>query len=117
MDPLKEKGEEPERRSESRKVVDDYYSVEFNLSRELPVHQFRVRDMSPLGLGILVNESSEVLKRLTVGDALEMKFNPINGSDAAECLKTEIRHITRMDKGRFRGHYLVGIQILERPER
>jgi len=112
MDTLKERGQGLEKRSEPRKIVDDYYSVEFAVSRELPVHQFRVRDMSPWGLGILVNENSAVLKRLKVGDVVEMKYNPTDGLDSAEYLRTEIRHMTRLEEGRFRGHYLVGIQIL-----
>ncbi len=114
MDPLKEKERGPEKRSEPRKILDEYYSVEFAISRELPVHQFRVRDMSPWGLGIVVNETSAALKRLNVGDVLEMKYNPANSSGSAEYLGTEIRHITRLDQGPYKGHYLVGILILER---
>lgn len=114
MDPLKERGQGPEKRSESRKIVDDYYSVEFAVNRELPVHQFRVRDMSPWGLGILINETSAALRRLNVGDVLEMKYNRATPKGSAEHLRTEIRHITRLDQGPYKGHYLVGILILDR---
>jgi len=114
MDPLKERGQGPEKRSESRKIVDDYYSVEFTVNRELPVHQFRVRDMSPWGLGILINETSAALRRLNVGDVLEMKYNRATPKGSAEHLRTEIRHITRLDQGPYKGHYLVGILILDR---
>ena len=91
--------------------------MEFSVSNELPVHQFRVRDISPSGIGILVNESSAVLAHLKVGDVLEMKYNPANASDLAKNLKTELRHITNIEEGRYRGHYLIGMLILERPER
>jgi hypothetical protein len=114
MDPCKEKEIVPKKRSEPRKVLTDYYSVEFAVSRELPIHQFRVRDMSPWGLGILVNETSAALKHLNEGDVLEMKYNPVNASGSAEHLKTRIEHITRLDQGPFKGHYLVGLLILER---
>lgn len=113
MDPLKETGARPENRFESRKVAEAYYSVEFAFKRDLPLYQFKVRDMSPGGLGILANEGSEALKRLTVGDVLEMKYNPVNREHSAVYLKTEIRHITRLEQGPFKGHYLVGIQVLE----
>lgn len=116
MDQLKERGIGSERRSEPRKSIEDYYSVEFSVSPERPVHQFKVRDISPSGIGILVNEGSAVLERLDVGDVLEMKYNPENPSDSAEYLRTEIQHITKVTQGRFIGHYVVGMLILERPE-
>jgi hypothetical protein len=114
MEALKEKGLGSEKRSEPRNILEDYYSVEFSVSHELPVHQFRVRDMSPWGLGILVREDSAALERLEIGDVLEMRYNPAKPSGSAECLKTEIRHITRLGQGRFKGHYLVGLLILEK---
>jgi hypothetical protein len=117
MDQLKEGAIGSEKRSEPRKIIEDYYSVEFSVSPELPVHQFKVRDISPSGIGILVNESSAVLEHLAVGDVLKMKYNPANPSDSAEYLRTEIRHITKVTQGRFKGHCQVGMLILERPER
>jgi len=104
---------ESEKRLEPRKILEDYYSVEFEISPELPIHQFRIRDVSPSGMGILVNGKSAVLERLKVGDILEMKYNPAKPLDSAEHLRTEIRHITTIDAGPFRGHYLVGIKVLE----
>ena len=105
-----------EKRSEPRRILDQYYSVEFSISSTLPVHQFKVRDVSPSGIGILLNESSAVLDHLEVGNVLDMKYNPRNSSDLPEYLKTEIRHITKMEQGRYKGHYLVGMFILEREE-
>jgi hypothetical protein len=107
MYPLIEKEMGSEKRSETRKIIDDYYSV---------VHQFKVRNMSPWGLGILVKEDSAALRRLEVGDVLEMKYNPAKPLGSAEYLRTEIRHITRLDQGRFKGHYLVGLLILDKTD-
>ena len=102
-----------EKRSETRKILDQYFSVEFSVSSTLPVHQFKVRDVSPTGIGILVNESSAVLDHLEVGNVLEMKYNPKNLSDLPEYLRTEISHITKLDQSQYKGHYLVGMLILE----
>ena len=102
-----------EKRSEHRKILDQYYSVEFSISKMLPVHQFKVRDISPSGIGILVNENSAVLEHLTINDVLEMKYNPTDSSNSPEHLKTEIRHITKVEEGKYKGHYLVGMLILE----
>ena len=78
----------------------------------LPVHQFKVRDVSPSGMGILVNENSAVLEHLKINDVLEMKYNPTDSSNSPEYLKTEIRHITKLEEGKFKGHYLVGMLII-----
>ena len=104
----------PEKRSEPRKILDQYFSVEFSVNSMLPVHQFKVRDVSPSGIGILVNESSAVFDHLKVGNVLEMKYNPRNSSDLPEFLQTEISHITKMEQGQYKGHYLVGMLILKR---
>jgi len=109
-----EKG--PEKRSEHREIFDQYFSVEFSVSSMLPIHQFKIRDVSPSGIGILVNESSEVLGHLGVNSVLEMKYNPRNSSDLPEYLKTEIKHITKIVQGQYKGHYIVGMLILERGE-
>ena len=103
----------PEKRSEPRKILDQYFSVEFSVRSMLPVYQFRVRYVSPTGSGILVNESSAVLDHLEVGNVLEMKYNPKNLSDLPEYLRTEISHITKLDQSQYKGHYLIGMLILE----
>ena len=113
MKQIKNGGKGPEKRSEPRKILDQYFSVEFSISKMLPVHQFKVRDISPSGIGILVNESSAVLERLKVGDVLEMKYNPRDSSDLPEYLRTEIGHITKIEQGQYKGHYLVGMLTLE----
>ena len=98
-------------RSEPRIILDRYRSVEFSLSKKDPIFQFRVRDTSPSGMGILITEGSMALKYLKVGQVLLMKYNPENPHDSPEQIKTEIRHITRVADGRYKGHYLVGLRI------
>jgi hypothetical protein len=105
-----------EKRYEHRKILNQYFSVEFSISKMLPVYQFKVRDISPSGIGILVNESSAVLEHIKVNDVLEMKYNPKDSSNLPEYLKTEIRHITKLDEGKYKGHYLVGMLMLEKRE-
>ena len=106
-----------ERRSEPRSIADRYFSVEFSLRNLDHVYQFQIRETSSSGLCVLVKEGSAVLKHLQVGDVLDLKYNPSNLSDEPEHLKTEIKHITRDDWGRFRGHYMVGLSLLGREPR
>jgi len=108
----KEGGQETrEQRSEERTILNHYRSVEFSLKKADPVLQFRVRDVSPSGMGILVNDRSEALKHLKVGQVLNMTYNPEEPDDSPINMQTEIRHITPMEEGRFKGHTLVGLLI------
>ena len=116
MKQMKNGEQGPEKRSEPRKIIDQYFSVEFSISNMPPVYQFRVRNVSPTGIGILVNASSAVLEHLKVGDVLKMKYNPRNSSDLPKSLETEISHITKIEQGQYKGHYLIGMMILERGE-
>ncbi len=105
----KEKTAEP--RSEPRTLLEQYHSVEFSISSRDPLFQFRVRDVSPSGLGILVNKGSKALTFLKVGQILDMIYNPHKVDKTPERMKTEIRHITYLENGRFKGQYLVGLSI------
>ena len=103
-----------DRRPESRTILDRYYSVEFRLQETGNVYQFKLRDMSSKGLGILVNKDSAVLKHLKVGDTVDMKYIPPELAGSFESLKTQIAHITQKDEDPFKGHFLLGLLITER---
>ena len=102
-----------ERRSESREPVEQYYSVQFSRPELEAVYQFKIRNISTKGMCILVREDSNVLKHLKVGDILNMQFCPSEKTASVQYSRTEIRHITKDDQGRFKGHYLVGLNRLE----
>jgi hypothetical protein len=97
-----------EKRSESRTILDRYYSVEFKLKETGSLYHFKLRDLSSNGLGILVNEDSAVLEHLTVNEILKMKYYPPEASSSADFLKTKIKHITKKEQGSFKGHFLIG---------
>jgi hypothetical protein len=105
---------EAERRSETRTKVDQYRIVEFSVEGLAHLYQFKIWNISPLGIGVLVMHGSEVLKHLKVGDILNMKYYRQQPSEQPEQLKTEIKHITEDAQGRFRGNCLVGLSILEK---
>ena len=103
-----------EKRSELRKVLDRYYSVEFQLKETGTIYHFKLRDISSNSLGILVNEDSAVLEYLKVNDILKMKYYPPEASSSAEILKTKIIHITKKEGESFKGHFLIGLSIIEK---
>jgi len=103
-----------EKRAEVRTVLDRYYSVEFKLKETGTLYHFKLRDISSNGLGILVNEDSAVLESLKVNDTLKMKHYPPEASSSAEFFKTQIIHITKKAGESFKGHFLIGLLIIEK---
>jgi hypothetical protein len=103
-----------ERRSQARSAVDQYTILEFSAEGLANVYQFKIWNISPLGIGVLVTHDSEVLKHLKVGDILDMKYYRQELSEQPEQLKTEIKHITKDNQGKFKGNYLVGLSIIEK---
>ncbi len=106
--------EHAERRSEARTTIDQYYSVEFLIPDAEFIYQFRIWNLSSEGLCVVVKENSDLLKHLSVGDVLNLRYHPVNLADPIVKLKTEIKHITKQEEGRFKGHALVGLFIQEK---
>ncbi len=104
-------GSPVERRTEPRQITEQYHSVEFRLLGLEAVYQFKIWDMSSKGMCLLVKEESEVLNHLAIGDVLEMRFCPPGPWRNARQMRTEIRHISKDEKGRFKGLVLVGLSI------
>ena len=104
-----------ERRAESRAVIDEYYSVDFSIGDATFVYQFKIWDLSSKGMCLLIKADSEVLKYLKAGKTVEMRYYKADSSHQGDYIKTKVMHITKNDTGRFKGHYLVGISLLENP--
>ena len=102
-----------ERRSEPRSIIDRFYSVEFLLSGCSFVYQFKIWNISTKGICVLVKEDSDLLNYVKVGDVLNLRYSPADSSRPSKLLRTEIKHISRDEQGRFKGVYLVGLSILE----
>jgi hypothetical protein len=96
-----------------KKRVDQYYSVEFAVEGLESAYQFKIWNKTSTHMSILVKENSEVLPQLKVGDTLNMRYYSDNLIHPSECLETAIRRITRNDQGRLKGHYLVGLELLQ----
>ncbi|MCF8144936.1 MAG: hypothetical protein K9N21_13555 [Deltaproteobacteria bacterium] len=88
-----------------------YYSVEFSVNGSFFVHQFKIRNLTTSSIGVLVNENSEIIDLLRVGDVIKMKYYPKDSFLPPDLMDTEIRHIKKERQGRFNGHYLIGLAI------
>ena len=103
-----------ERRAEPRIEIDKYYSVELSAPGTEFVYQFKIWNLSEHGICVVVKDDSDLLKHLTVGSVREMQYYPVDVIIPRVRLKTEIKHITKQEEGRFAGHTLVGLLILEK---
>jgi len=99
-----------ESKAESRTILDNYYSVQFTLSRMDPAYLFKLRDISSNGLCILVKQDSSAFRQLKVGDVVNMEYNPTESSGPSKLLKTQITSKNCYD--RFKGHSLVELKVL-----
>ena len=102
-----------ERRAKHRRTQLRNYRVEIKLIGE-PIYQFRVRDVSSDGAGILIKEDSKFLNMIEVGQIVDADFISPEGTEPAGNCRVEIRHITEPNKGKNKGHFLVGLSILEK---
>lgn len=102
------------RRSEPRSFTDQYHCVEFQIYSIGSFYQFKIWDISSKGMCILVKENSAVMNHIKIDDIIEMKYYPKESSASIEEIKTQIRHITKSEQGRFKGHYLVGLSVLDK---
>lgn len=101
-------------RTEPRQIVDKFYSVEFAVDGVESIYQFKIWNISTNGMCILVREDSALLPHLSEGDVFRMKYYANEPVGTMEHLKTEVKHITRDAQGRFRGHFLVGLSIIDK---
>ncbi len=101
------------KRIEPRIICHGNASVEFIPGNGKMFYQFKLRDFSSKGFGILVKKDSKVLKLLKTGDILDIKYHSEEATLSPVSHKTQIKHISEPDPGKFKDHMLVGLLILE----
>ena len=103
-----------ERRSENRKIIDQFFCVEIDLGRPLPIYQFKLRNISKHGACVLVKEASSILKSLKIGQKLKLKYWSAENLGTTKTIQVQIKHITKQDDGPFKGHFFVGFSIMNK---
>jgi hypothetical protein len=101
-----------ERRSETRKTASHLFGAEIKLPG-VPIHRFKLKDISLNGACILIKEDSSMLNHIKAGQTLNMKYYYTHKTDPP-AIKSEIKYITKPEEGRFKGHYLVGVFLSEK---
>ena len=102
-----------ERRSEIRENSEKMQSLELKLPN-LPIYVFKVKDTSSNGICFLVKGDSDILNHIQVGQVLNMRCHAEDITKPSEVFISEIKHITKIDKGPYENHQVVGLMILEK---
>ena len=93
--------------------IDHYSSVEIsNRSIDFSYH-FKLWNFASASMCILVKEDSKILPQLKEGDTFNMKYYANDPLYPAEYRETAIQNIDKDDHGKFKGHYLVHLEILD----
>jgi hypothetical protein len=102
-----------DRRAEIREALEKMKSLELKLPN-LPIYVFRVKDTSPNGICFLVKGDSDILNHIQVGQILNVRYHEEDITKPSEVFTSEIKHITKIDKGPYRNYQIVGLIILEK---
>ena len=82
----------------------------------LPICLFKLKDISSKGACFFVKDGSAILKHLRVAQLLNMRYHADEEMEPTAIFKTKIKHITKVEEKSYKGHYLVGIKILEKQD-
>ena len=92
-----------------------YSSIEFHIQNMGAVYQSKIWEVPLKGLFFLVKEGSSVLSHLKTGDEIKARYTQVDRRKPGDYTKTRIRYIINERSGRFKGHYLVGLSLMEEP--
>jgi hypothetical protein len=93
------------------KNYDLLYCVEIPIIRLGVIYQFKIWDIE--SMSILVKANSSILPWLKRGCMLNMKYYSTDAVHPYRNYNTEIRYVRRQENSRLKGHYLVGLVIVE----
>ena len=72
-------------------------------------YRFRLLDTSPTGMGMLVKkEAIGAFGQFGPGDLIRAEYKT---PEASMRMDLEVRHITQIERGKFKGHYQVGLSF------
>ena len=95
----------------SKRKLTSYYSVEFSFEGIESLYQFKVWHIPSVYKCIIAKEDSDFLTRIRVGDIHNLKYNFENATHLHVFKNTVIRFTRKQEKGRYRGHYIVGLEM------
>lgn len=108
-----EAGQSLNPRFKSYLETDESYTVELHVDAPHAPRQYKVWHKATTYMSVVLEETSNLVGRLRVGDRLNIKYFETDQTVPSEYLETEILNIKKRDQGRLKGQYLLDLQIRE----
>jgi hypothetical protein len=103
-----------DRRAAPRHPAHTEHMAEFDIPGAL-VYQLKLQDISQTGAGVIVKPDSKFLDLVQVDQQFKVKLlSPRDSQLAQGIYQVRIAHITESKEGRFKGHMVVGIELLQK---
>jgi len=99
--------------SKSALQADECYTVELLFDGACAVRQYKVWHKGTTYMCVLLEETSEILNRVRVGDRMNIRYFEADQTVASEYLETEVRNVKKGNQGRLKGQYLLDLEIRE----
>ena len=101
-----------DRRTAIRYPAQPEHMVEFAIAG-YPIYQLKLQDVSESGAGAIVRPDSKLLTLIHIDQHLKVKLlAPQDSNLVPGNYQVRIAHITESKEGRFKGHMVVGIELL-----
>ena len=102
-----------EKRSEHRVATSGDYRMEIKFVGE-PIYQFRLINVTNEGASILIRDDSAFLNMIEVGQIADATFISPKDSNPSGMYKIQVKHISKLEEKRYKGHLLTGISLLKK---
>jgi hypothetical protein len=99
-----------EKRVSHRQTSNQSDSVELKIPG-IPAYQLKIKDLSPNGTCVLIDQNSKILRYLDINQELDMKYYTNNGKTQMKFLKAQIKHMTKAYIPPFQRYFFVGLKI------
>ena len=93
--------------------IDGHLRAEIKISRDGLGYQFKLREINDNQGCFFISENSSILKILDNGSILDMKYWTADKTRKIKFVTAKINGITKQSHEPFKGHYKVGLSILE----
>ncbi|MBT8331228.1 MAG: hypothetical protein KJP06_02765 [Deltaproteobacteria bacterium] len=95
------------------KKTDGHLRAEIKISCNDLGYQFKLQEIDDQQGCFFINANSAVLNILDVGTVLDMKYWTAEKIRLVKYVRAQIKNITRQKHEPFKGHYKVGLSILQ----
>ena len=80
-----------------------------------PLYQLKAKEISETGIGVIVKPDSKFLNLIEIGQEMNVELlTPQESRHIQGFYSPRIAHITTLEEGRFKGHKLVGLELISK---